>query len=108
MVLFKLILSLGLIGAMTVDAIPTPGNTPHPDELPGCGEVNVILTYVVHISLQNDCYVENSNANANVPVAYLHTTHLSFNKATIRMVQRLPFAIVPRWRSRLDIMFDVS
>ncbi|KEF54634.1 uncharacterized protein A1O9_09076 [Exophiala aquamarina CBS 119918] len=44
MVLFKLILSLGLILAMTVDAIPTPGNNPHSNELPGCGEVNVILT----------------------------------------------------------------
>lgn len=47
MVLLKLILSLGLFGAMAVEAIPTPGNNPHPDELPGCGEVNVILTYVV-------------------------------------------------------------
>lgn len=46
MVLFKLILSLGLMGAMTVNAIPTPESTTGGnDKLPGCGEVNVMLTY---------------------------------------------------------------
>lgn len=47
MILFKLILSLGLMGAMTVNAVPTPeGTSGGNDKLPGCGEVNVILTYV--------------------------------------------------------------
>jgi len=51
MVLLNLILPLGLMGAAAVYAIPAPAsgnNNPHPGELPGCGEVNVILTYVVH------------------------------------------------------------
>ncbi|KAK5058650.1 hypothetical protein LTR84_010914 [Exophiala bonariae] len=45
MVLLKLILSLGLMGATAVNAIPTPeATTGGHDRLPGCGEVNVLLT----------------------------------------------------------------